>query len=67
MIIRRLLRSSSRVGSTHAENLIRSIGCTDLIADTQAERDKNREREGGEGGWEGKDLVAETNATPSAS
>lgn len=45
MIIRRLLRSSSQVGSTHAENLIRSIGCTDLIADTQAERDKNRGRE----------------------
>lgn len=45
MIIRRLLRSSSQIGSTHAENLIRSIGCTDLIADTQAERDKSKEKE----------------------
>ena len=40
MIIRRLLRSSSQVESTHAENLIRSIGCTDLIAITQAQRNK---------------------------
>lgn len=51
MIIRRLLQSSSQVGSTHAEDLIRSIGCTDLIADTRAERDERREE---------RDLVSET-------
>jgi len=46
MIIRRLFRSSSQVESTHAENLIRSIGCTDLIADTQAKwRERRRKRE----------------------
>lgn len=65
MIIRRLLRSSSQVESTHAENLIRSIGCTDLIANTQAKRNKKeKERKRVE---EGKDLVSETITNPSAS
>lgn len=54
MIIRRLLLSSSQVGSTHAEDLIRSIGRADLIANTQAGRDEGREEKSERDGKSGR-------------